>query len=164
MLKVTCDPQVSEWSHQELVLLGVVFRVTLLDGNLSGQPVRLEVHIGEAGYISNTDTAWSTMPEGGPIFRSSTQPLTAMPIDDRCCYLPIGRDKPCVYVTSTWSDTLHRPYRSNMLEKLANKLDCRWSWEGLIINLDPSHPLVFTHIPLQKTSLVTVDLDLQWDQ
>nr|CAD7441046.1 unnamed protein product [Timema bartmani] len=129
--------EVSEWSHQELVLLGVVFRVTLLDGNLSGQPVRLEFHIGEAGYISNTDTAWSMMPEGGPIFRSSTQPLTAMPIDDRCCYLPIGRDKPCVYVTSTWSDTLHRPYRSNMLEKLANKL---------------------------KTSLVTVDLDLQWDQ
>nr|CAD7406990.1 unnamed protein product [Timema cristinae] len=129
--------EVSEWSHQELMLLGVVFRVTLLDGNLSGQPVRLEVHIGEAGYISNTDTAWSMMSEGGPIFRSSTQPLTAMPIDDRFCYLPIGRDRPCVYVTSTWSDTLHRPYRSNMLEKMANKL---------------------------KTSLETVDLDLQWDQ
>ncbi|XP_027564035.1 otoferlin-like, partial [Neopelma chrysocephalum] len=97
---------------EEFFLFGAFLEATMIDRRVGDKPISFEVTIGGPGA-----------PGGGNYF-----------------HLPYLERKPCVYIRSWWQDRRRRLYNSNIMDKIADKLE-----EGLndvqeMIKTEKPHP------------------------
>lgn len=57
-------------------------------------------------------------------------------------YLPISKQKPCVYIYSNWEDRAYRLHHSNMLDTIAIMFVCQLSAQFLFITPRCDHMVI----------------------
>lgn len=124
---------------EEFLLFGCVTGLSMLDKKLVDKPVHLEISIGHCGEVSRNDESsmsseWQVVLGKGPRCHSTTPPIKPLLREnDTYCSVPFGDSKPCVFIASTWTDLRWRMFHSNVLTKIAEKL------ESGILELQCSH-------------------------
>ncbi|KAJ8009618.1 hypothetical protein DPEC_G00090770 [Dallia pectoralis] len=154
---------------EEFFLFGSFLEATMIDRKIGDKPICFEVTIGNYGNridgVSKTSTAKKKRKEGGGegdedeseliqqnssedemdddddlVYVSSTPPMKPVITDRNYFHLPYFEKKPCIYIKSWWQDQRRRLYNSNIMDKIADKLE-----EGLndvqeIIKTEKAYP------------------------
>ncbi|KAM6992481.1 otoferlin isoform 7-T7 [Tautogolabrus adspersus] len=133
----------------EFFLFGAFLEATMIDRKIGDKAISFEITIGNYGnQIDGVSKPSSTKKkkkdgdneeeeneliqnssedeadEDGDLVSVSTTPLMKPVITDRNYFhLPYFEKKPCVYVKSWWQDQRRRLYNSNMMDKIADKLE-----------------------------------------
>ncbi|KAM6954586.1 otoferlin [Aplochiton taeniatus] len=152
---------------EEFFLFGSFLEATMIDRKIGDKPISFEVTIGNYGnqidgvskplakkkkkdgggeneeeeseLIQNSSE--DEAEEDGDLVSISSTPLMKPFITDRNYFhLPYFEKKPCIYIKSWWQDQRRRLYNSNMMDKIADKLE-----EGLndvqeIIKTEKAYP------------------------
>ncbi|XP_019721107.1 otoferlin isoform X3 [Hippocampus comes] len=134
---------------EEFFLFGAFLEATMIDRKIGDKPITFEITIGNYGnQIDGTSkSSWSRKKkkdgedddedseliqnssedeadEEGDLESVSCTPLMRPVITDRNYFhLPYFEKKPCVYIKSWWQDQRRRLYNSNMMDKIADKLE-----------------------------------------
>ncbi|XP_016391542.1 otoferlin-like isoform X2 [Sinocyclocheilus rhinocerous] len=152
---------------EEFFLFGSFLEATMIDRKIGDKPISFEVTIGNYGNqidgVSKPASAKKKKEDGGEseeeeselIHNSSdeeaeddgdltsvpsTPPMKPVITDRNYFHLPYFEKKPCIYIKSWWHDQRRRLYNSNIMDKLADKLE-----EGLndvqeIIKTEKAYP------------------------
>ncbi|CAJ1078142.1 otoferlin isoform X2 [Xyrichtys novacula] len=132
----------------EFFLFGSFLEATMIDRKIGDKPISFELTIGNYGNqidgVSKPSSAKKKKKDGdeeeeneliqnssedeadeeGDVVSVSTTPLMKPVITDRNYFhLPYFDKKPCVYIKSWWQDQRRRLYNSNMMDKIADKLE-----------------------------------------
>ncbi|XP_051908879.1 otoferlin isoform X6 [Hippocampus zosterae] len=133
---------------EEFFLFGAFLEATMIDRKIGDKPISFEITIGNYGnQIDGTSKpSWSRKKKDGEnddedseLIQNSSEdeadeegglesvsctPLMRPVITDRNYFhLPYFEKKPCVYIKSWWQDQRRRLYNSNMMDKIADKLE-----------------------------------------
>ncbi|XP_054723978.1 otoferlin-like [Uloborus diversus] len=126
--------------NDEFFLFGCVLEATMIDRKIGEKPIYFEITLGNAGNLldsyrvnkrgdeddvdSGSDSGeGSFYGEASCPIQSTTPPLKPATKDRQYYYLPYGDHKPCIWVRSIWQDHRRRLYNSNVLSKIADKLE-----------------------------------------
>ncbi|XP_076874077.1 otoferlin isoform X7 [Brachyhypopomus gauderio] len=153
---------------EELFLFGAFLEATMIDRKIGDKPINFEVTIGNYGNeidgVSKSLSRRKKMRDGGgeadeeeseliqnstdeeaeddgDLVSVSSSPSMKPVITDRNYFhLPYFEKKPCIYIKSWWQDQRRRLYNSNIMDKIADKLE-----EGLndvqeIIKTEKTYP------------------------
>ncbi|XP_043544464.1 fer-1-like protein 6 isoform X2 [Chiloscyllium plagiosum] len=142
--------ETSSWSDEETVqdflLFGTIFEATMIDRKIGDRPISFEMSLGNYGNTidgvvpaSPTKRRPPEVNEGetvsllygrglGDMSQSnksmSTPEKPLLTEGNRCYYyLPFNNKKPCMYVKSHWEDQIFRLHSSNVLDKIADRLE-----------------------------------------
>ncbi|XP_042359531.1 otoferlin [Plectropomus leopardus] len=133
----------------EFFLFGSFLEATMIDRKIGDKPITFEITIGNYGNqidgVSKPSSAKKKKKDGeneeeeselihnssedeadedADLVSVSTTPLMKPVITDRNYFhLPYFEKKPCVYIKSWWQDQRRRLYNSNMMDKIADKLE-----------------------------------------
>uniref|UniRef100_A0A673I2E6 Fer-1-like protein 6 n=1 Tax=Sinocyclocheilus rhinocerous TaxID=307959 RepID=A0A673I2E6_9TELE len=151
----TVGPEINDEDMETFLLFGCVFEASMIDRRIGDRPVSLEFTIGNFGNLIDgtapppskkkledvsvttplLDTA-ATMP-----CKSTTTPERPIFGDAQRHYmhLPIGTQKPCVYIYSSWEDRAYRLHHANMLDTIALMFVCD-------VNPQPRSVLLQCHV------------------
>ncbi|XP_071147847.1 otoferlin-like isoform X5 [Mytilus edulis] len=143
-------PENAVGKPEEFFLYGCVIESTMIDKKYADKPVHFEISIGNAGNTldgynpptkkkrsdsssEETDSDESadedqplvsnTVPSEQPKWHSTTPPLRPNSRDKFYYNLPYYEDKPCVYVKQVFEDHRRRMYNTNIIDKIAEKLE-----------------------------------------
>ncbi|XP_015464224.3 otoferlin isoform X1 [Astyanax mexicanus] len=153
---------------EEFFLFGSFLEATMVDRRIGDKPINFEVTIGNYGnqldgvskpvsgkkkkregggesdeeeseLIQNSSDE-ETEDDGDLVSVSSTPPMKPVITDRNYFHLPYFEKKPCIYIKSWWQDQRRRLYNSNIMDKIADKLE-----EGLndvqeIIKTEKAYP------------------------
>ncbi|XP_067338563.1 otoferlin isoform X14 [Channa argus] len=134
---------------EEFFLFGSFLEATMIDRKIGDKAISFEITIGNYGnQIDGVSKPSSTKKkkkdseseqeeneliqnssedeadEDGDLVSVSSTPLMKPFITDRNYFhLPYFEKKPCVYIKSWWQDQRRRLYNSNMMDKIADKLE-----------------------------------------
>uniref|UniRef100_A0AAY4D3E6 Otoferlin n=1 Tax=Denticeps clupeoides TaxID=299321 RepID=A0AAY4D3E6_9TELE len=136
---------------EEFFLFGAFLEATMIDRKIGDKPISFEVTIGnygnqldgvskptgakkkkkEGGTESEEDeseliqnSSDEEVEEDGDLVSVSSTPLLKPVITDRNYFhLPYFEKKPCIYIKSWWQDQRRRLYNSNIMDKIADKLE-----------------------------------------
>ncbi|XP_024146502.1 otoferlin isoform X11 [Oryzias melastigma] len=134
---------------EEFFLFGSFLEATMVDRKIGDKPITFEITIGNYGNqidgVSKSAAAKKKKKDGesedeenelilnssedegeedGDLVSVSTTPLMRPVITDRNYFhLPYFEKKPCVYIKSWWQDQRRRLYNSNIMDKIADKLE-----------------------------------------
>uniref|UniRef100_A0A3P9KTT7 Otoferlin n=1 Tax=Oryzias latipes TaxID=8090 RepID=A0A3P9KTT7_ORYLA len=134
---------------EEFFLFGSFLEATMVDRKIGDKPITFEITIGNYGNqidgVSKSPAAKKKKKDGeneedenelilnssedeaeeeGDLVSVSTTPLMKPVITDRNYFhLPYFEKKPCVYIKSWWQDQRRRLYNSNIMDKIADKLE-----------------------------------------
>ncbi|XP_037837554.1 otoferlin isoform X4 [Kryptolebias marmoratus] len=134
---------------EEFFLFGSFLEATMIDRKIGDKPISFEITIGNYGNqidgVSKSSTAKKKKKDGeneeeeNELIQnssedeadeesdltsvSSTPPLKPFITDRNYFHLPYFEKKPCVYIKSWWQDQRRRLYNSNMMDKIADKLE-----------------------------------------
>uniref|UniRef100_A0A4W5JSS2 Otoferlin n=1 Tax=Hucho hucho TaxID=62062 RepID=A0A4W5JSS2_9TELE len=114
------------WKIEEFFLFGSFLEATMIDRKIGDKPISFEVTIGKyytQGYTQLKGCLILLVPNFRNYF-----------------HLPYFEKKPCIYIKSWWQDQRRRLYNSNIMDKIADKLE-----EGLndvqeIIKTETAYP------------------------
>lgn len=152
---------------EQFFLFGSFLEATMIDRKIGDKPISFEVTIGNYGNqidgVSKPASAKKKKEGGGEseeeeselIHNSSdeeadddgdllsvpsTPPMKPVITDRNYFHLPYFEKKPCIYIKSWWQDQRRRLYNSNIMDKIADKLE-----EGLndvqeIIKTEKAYP------------------------
>uniref|UniRef100_A0A8C9S2Z7 Otoferlin n=1 Tax=Scleropages formosus TaxID=113540 RepID=A0A8C9S2Z7_SCLFO len=167
-VQVEAMPNISETAigkMEEFFLFGSFLEATMIDRKIGDKQISFEVTIGNYGNQTdgvNKPSSMTKKKEGGEsddeseliqnssedegeeegdLVSVSSTPLMKPVITDRNYFhLPYFSKKPCIYIKSWWQDHRRRLYNSNIMDKIADKLE-----EGLndvqeIIKTEKPHP------------------------
>uniref|UniRef100_A0A8C0YKI6 Fer-1 like family member 6 n=1 Tax=Cyprinus carpio carpio TaxID=630221 RepID=A0A8C0YKI6_CYPCA len=140
VMPVEPPQKINDEDMETFLLFGCVFEASMIDRRIGDRPVSLEFTIGNFGNLIDgtapppskkkledvsvttplLDTA-ATMP-----CKSTTTPERPLFGDAQRHYmhLPIGTQKPCVYIYSSWEDRAYRLHHANMLDTIALMFVC----------------------------------------
>ncbi|XP_051264413.1 otoferlin isoform X6 [Dicentrarchus labrax] len=133
----------------EFFLFGSFLEATMIDRKIGDKAISFEITIGNYGNqidgVSKPSSAKKKKKDGeseeeeneliqnssedeadedGDLVSVSSTPLMKPVITDRNYFhLPYFEKKPCVYIKSWWQDQRRRLYNSNMMDKIADKLE-----------------------------------------
>ncbi|KAL1268112.1 hypothetical protein QQF64_033475 [Cirrhinus molitorella] len=135
VMPVEPPQKISDEDMETFLLFGCVFEASMIDRRIGDKPITLEFTIGNFGNLIDgtapppskkkledvsvttplLETA-ATMP-----CKSTTTPERPLFGDAQRHYmhLPIGAQKPCVYIYSSWEDRAYRLHHANMLDTIA---------------------------------------------
>ncbi|XP_078029979.1 otoferlin isoform X16 [Epinephelus lanceolatus] len=134
---------------EEFFLFGSFLEATMIDRKIGDKPISFEITIGNYGNqidgVSKPSSAKKKKKDGeteeeeselihnssedeadedADLVSVSSTPLMKPVITDRNYFhLPYFEKKPCVYIKSWWQDQRRRLYNSNMMDKIADKLE-----------------------------------------
>ncbi|XP_047244489.1 otoferlin isoform X10 [Girardinichthys multiradiatus] len=134
---------------EEFFLFGSFLEATMIDRKIGDKPINFEITIGNYGNqidgVSKSSSVKKKKKEGeneeeeneliqnssededeedGDLTSvSSTPPMKPFTTDRNYFHLPYFEKKPCVYIKSWWQDQRRRLYNSNMMDKIADKLE-----------------------------------------
>ncbi|XP_071335504.1 otoferlin isoform X5 [Trachinotus anak] len=134
---------------EEFFLFGSFLEATMIDRKIGDKAISFEITIGNYGNqidgVSKPSSAKKKKKDGeneeeeseliqnssedeadedGDLVSVSSTPLMKPVITDRNYFhLPYFEKKPCVYIKSWWQDQRRRLYNSNMMDKIADKLE-----------------------------------------
>uniref|UniRef100_A0A668ACE1 Otoferlin n=1 Tax=Myripristis murdjan TaxID=586833 RepID=A0A668ACE1_9TELE len=134
---------------EEFFLFGSFLEATMIDRKIGDKAINFEVTIGNYGNqidgVSKPSSAKKKKKDGegeeeeseliqnssedeadedGDLVSVSSTPLMKPVITDRNYFhLPYFEKKPCIYIKSWWQDQRRRLYNSNMMDKIADKLE-----------------------------------------
>ncbi|KDR12334.1 otoferlin-like [Zootermopsis nevadensis] len=121
------------WKTEELILVGVVWEVSMLDKKIKYKPIHVEISLGNVGNMlyDGQQSAVEPIPDMPeevhdevPKIQNMTSPQKPeMVKGGSYCSVGFGNEKPCVYVHATCPDTKHRMYHSNFLNQLTSMLN-----------------------------------------
>ncbi|KTF87287.1 hypothetical protein cypCar_00015917, partial [Cyprinus carpio] len=139
VMPVEPPQKINDEDMETFLLFGCVSEASMIDRRISDRPISLEFTIGNFGNLIDgtaqptskkkhedvsvttplLDTA-ATMP-----CKSTTTPERPLFGDAQRHYmhLPIGAQKPCVYVYSSWEDRAYRLHHANMLDTIAQMFE-----------------------------------------
>ncbi|XP_062323001.1 LOW QUALITY PROTEIN: otoferlin [Osmerus eperlanus] len=153
---------------EEFFLFGAFLEATMIDRKIGDKPISFEVTIGNYGnqidgvskpslkkkkregggendeeeseLIQNSSEEDEADEEGDLVSVSSTPLMKPVITDRNYFHLPYFEKKPCIYIKSWWQDQRRRLYNSNIMDKIADKLE-----EGLndvqeIIKTEKAYP------------------------
>ncbi|KAG7196910.1 hypothetical protein KM043_000181 [Ampulex compressa] len=126
--------------NEEFFLFATIMDATMIDKKLGDKPMYFEISIGNAGNALDGHNESSKMFDSGSkggtsgeeeelqevlsgSWQSTTPPSKPMTHDKTYYYLPYWDDKPCLHVRSIWPDYRRRMYNSNVIGKIADKLE-----------------------------------------
>uniref|UniRef100_A0A3Q0RNW6 Otoferlin n=1 Tax=Amphilophus citrinellus TaxID=61819 RepID=A0A3Q0RNW6_AMPCI len=133
---------------EEFFLFGSFLEATMIDRKIGDKPISFEITIGNYGnqidgvskplskkkkkdgddeeeeseLIQNSSEDEADE-DGDLVSVSSTPPMKPVITDRNYFHLPYFEKKPCVYIRSWWQDQRRRLYNSNMMDKIADKLE-----------------------------------------
>uniref|UniRef100_H2Z082 C2 domain-containing protein n=1 Tax=Ciona savignyi TaxID=51511 RepID=H2Z082_CIOSA len=131
----------------EFFLFGSFLEANMIDRTMADKPVTFEVTIGNFGNdidganlsrkkrmsdgsedsLEDTDDESQSLLKGSvtddPTIRPLTPPTRPLTSDKYYYHMPFFENKPCVYLTSYWHDHKRRLYNSNIMHRVADKLD-----------------------------------------
>ncbi|XP_033931919.1 otoferlin isoform X3 [Pseudochaenichthys georgianus] len=134
----------------EFFLFGSFLEATMIDRKIGDKPISFEITIGNYGNqidgVSKPSSAKKRKKKDGEseeeeneliqnssedeadedadlVSVSSTPPMRPVITDRNYFHLPYFDKKPCVYIKSWWQDQRRRLYNSNMMDKIADKLE-----------------------------------------
>ncbi|XP_071050803.1 otoferlin-like [Onthophagus taurus] len=120
--------------NEEFFLFSTILSASMIDKKLADKPVYFEVTIGNAGNAidgnneskmnksdSDSDELESIITDAS--WQSTTTPTKPMTHDKIYYFLPYWDNKPCMHVRSVWPDHRRRMYNSNIISKIADKLE-----------------------------------------
>ncbi|XP_028294964.1 otoferlin isoform X12 [Gouania willdenowi] len=134
---------------EEFFLFGSFLEATMIDRKIGDKPITFEITIGNYGNqidgVSKPSAGKKKKKDGeneeeeseliqnssedeadedAELVSVSSTPLMKPVITDRNYFhLPYFEKKPCVYIKSWWQDQRRRLYNSNMMDKIADKLE-----------------------------------------
>nr|XP_055041938.1 otoferlin isoform X4 [Misgurnus anguillicaudatus] len=135
---------------EEFFLFGSFLEATMIDRKIGDKPISFEVTIGNYGNqidgVSKPTSVKKKKDGGGDneeeeselIHNSSdedaeddgdltsvpsTPPMKPVITDRNYFHLPYFEKKPCIYIKSWWQDQRRRLYNSNIMDKIADKLE-----------------------------------------
>ncbi|XP_065112871.1 otoferlin isoform X4 [Paramisgurnus dabryanus] len=135
---------------EEFFLFGSFLEATMIDRKIGDKPISFEVTIGNYGNqidgVSKPTSVKKKKDGGGEneeeeselIHNSSdedaeddgdltsvpsTPPMKPVITDRNYFHLPYFEKKPCIYIKSWWQDQRRRLYNSNIMDKIADKLE-----------------------------------------
>ncbi|XP_034756060.1 otoferlin isoform X14 [Etheostoma cragini] len=133
----------------EFFLFGSFLEATMIDRKIGDKAISFEITIGnygnqidgvskplsakkkkkdgeneeeESDLIQNSSEDEADE-DGDLVSVSSTPPMKPVITDRNYFHLPYFEKKPCVYIKSWWQDQRRRLYNSNMMDKIADKLE-----------------------------------------
>ncbi|XP_039638192.1 otoferlin isoform X3 [Perca fluviatilis] len=133
----------------EFFLFGSFLEATMIDRKIGDKAINFEITIGnygnqidgvskplsakkkkndgeneeeESDLIQNSSEDEADE-DGDLVSVSSTPPMKPVITDRNYFHLPYFEKKPCVYIKSWWQDQRRRLYNSNMMDKIADKLE-----------------------------------------
>ncbi|KAL3979689.1 centrosomal protein [Sarotherodon galilaeus] len=133
---------------EEFFLFGSFLEATMIDRKIGDKPISFEITIGNYGnqidgvskpsskkkkkdgeneeeeseLIQNSSEDEADE-DGDLVSVSSTPPMKPVITDRNYFHLPYFEKKPCIYIKSWWQDQRRRLYNSNMMDKIADKLE-----------------------------------------
>uniref|UniRef100_A0A8C6TZ59 Otoferlin a n=1 Tax=Neogobius melanostomus TaxID=47308 RepID=A0A8C6TZ59_9GOBI len=142
-------PELATGKVDEFFLFGAFLEATMIDRKIGDKPIRFEITIGNYGNqidgISSRSSSKKKKKDGESeeeeneliqnssdeepeeerdLASVSTTPAMKPVVTDRNYFhLPYFEKKPCVYIKSWWQDQRRRLYNSNMMDKIADKLE-----------------------------------------
>ncbi|KRT84296.1 C2 domain containing protein [Oryctes borbonicus] len=109
---------------------------SMIDKKLADKPVYFELSVGNAGnaidgnneskkdaYNESDSDELESVVSDSISWQSTTTPTKPMTHDRIYYFLPYWDNKPCMHVRSVWPDHRRRMYNSNIIAKLADKLE-----------------------------------------
>ncbi|XP_078483992.1 otoferlin isoform X2 [Ciona intestinalis] len=134
---------------EEFFLFGSFLEANMIDRTMADKPVTFEVTIGNYGNdidganlsqkrrrsdgndsddsLEDSDDESQSLLKGSmsddPNIRPLTLPVKPLTHDKYYYHMPFFEQKPCVYLTSYWHDHKRRLYNSNIMHRIADKLD-----------------------------------------
>ncbi|CAD6221881.1 GSCOCG00005218001-RA-CDS [Cotesia congregata] len=113
------------------LLVGIVYGANMIDrSRFMRKPISFEITIGNVGsniFPSKMETydqlSKQVILDKRPAFVSSTAPRLTATTDGKFNYLPLGSNKPCMYVKSWWPNLEWRVSNTNSLSYIANFLE-----------------------------------------
>ncbi|XP_058234536.1 otoferlin isoform X1 [Hemibagrus wyckioides] len=142
---------VSEFSTgkvEEFFLFGSFLEATMIDRKIGDKPINFEVTIGNYGNqidgvskpvkkkkkgkgdgddeeseLIHNSSDEEAEEDGELASVSSTPPMKPVITDSNYFHLPYFEKKPCIYIKSWWQDHRRRFYNSNIMDKIADKLE-----------------------------------------
>ncbi|XP_061482497.1 otoferlin isoform X2 [Rhineura floridana] len=151
---------------EEFFLFGSFLEATMIDRKNGDKPINFEVTIGNYGneidgmskpifrkrkdgggdggeeesQLLENESDEEGTDDGEFVPVSSTPPMRPLITDRNYFHLPYFDKKPCIYIKSWWQDQRRRLYNSNIMDKIADKLE-----EGLndvheMIKTEKPHP------------------------
>ncbi|KAI4905566.1 hypothetical protein NFI96_024021, partial [Prochilodus magdalenae] len=136
---------------EEFFLFGSFLEATMVDRKIGDKPINFEVTIGNYGNqldgVSKPVAGKKKKKEGGGesdeeeseliqnssdeeaeddgdlVSVSSSPPMKPVITDRNYFHLPYFEKKPCIYIKSWWQDQRRRLYNSNIMDKIADKLE-----------------------------------------
>ncbi|KAI4500926.1 hypothetical protein M0802_004137 [Mischocyttarus mexicanus] len=124
--------------NEEFFLFATIMDSTMIDKKLCDKPMYFEISIGNAGNALDGHNESSKICEmkGGTngeeeelqevvsgSWQSTTPASKPMTHDKTYYFLPYWDDKPCLHVRSIWPDYRRRMYNSNIIGKIADRLE-----------------------------------------
>uniref|UniRef100_A0A8C2HKE8 Otoferlin a n=1 Tax=Cyprinus carpio TaxID=7962 RepID=A0A8C2HKE8_CYPCA len=146
----TVTPLSATGKMEEFFLFGSFLEATMIDRKIGDKAISFEVTIGNYGNqidgVSKSASAKKKKEGGGEseeeetelIHNSSdeeaeddgdltsvpsTPPMKPVITDRNYFHLPYFEKKPCIYIKSWWQDQRRRLYNSNIMDKIADKLE-----------------------------------------
>uniref|UniRef100_A0A673XMC9 Otoferlin n=1 Tax=Salmo trutta TaxID=8032 RepID=A0A673XMC9_SALTR len=134
---------------EEFFLFGSFLEATMIDRKIGDKPISFEVTIGKLNYhydeeeselIQQNSSEDEADDDGDLVSVSSTPPMKPVITDRNYFHLPYFEKKPCIYIKSWWQDQRRRLYNSNIMDKIADKME-----EGLndvqeVIKTEKAYP------------------------
>uniref|UniRef100_A0A672P5K8 C2 domain-containing protein n=1 Tax=Sinocyclocheilus grahami TaxID=75366 RepID=A0A672P5K8_SINGR len=146
--EVQIEPVSNMSEMEEFFLFGSFLEATMIDRKIGDKPISFEATIGNYGNqidgVSKPASAKKKKEEaeddGDLTSVPSTPPMKPVITDRNYFHLPYFEKKPCIYIKSWWQDQRRRLYNSNIMDKIADKLE-----EGLndvqeIIKTEKAYP------------------------
>ncbi|XP_053469548.1 otoferlin isoform X2 [Ictalurus furcatus] len=140
--------EISAGKVEEFFLFGSFLEATMIDRKIGDKPINFEVTIGNYGNqidgvskpvikkkrgkgqgedeeseLIHNSSDEEAEEDSDLASVSSTPPMKPMVTDSNYFHLPYFEKKPCIYIKSWWQDHRRRFYNSNIMDKIADKLE-----------------------------------------
>ncbi|XP_053394701.1 otoferlin-like isoform X1 [Mercenaria mercenaria] len=137
-------PENATGRYEEYFLFGCILEASMIERKIGDKPVHFEMSVGNAGNVldgynpptkrdsssdetseeeDHEDHPDGSRPADAPKWHSTTPPLKPTTRDKVYYHLPFYEEKPCLYVREMFEDHRRRMYNTNILEKIAEKLE-----------------------------------------
>ncbi|XP_066141603.1 otoferlin-like isoform X2 [Euwallacea fornicatus] len=121
--------------NEEFFLFATILDASMIDKKLGDKPVYFEISMANAGnaidgqnmsakeYYDGDSDELETVTSDSSFWQSTTSPTKPMTHDKIYYFLPYWDNKPCLHIRSSWPDYRRRMYNSNIIGKIADKLE-----------------------------------------
>ncbi|KAK3919848.1 Otoferlin, partial [Frankliniella fusca] len=120
--------------NEEFFLFATILDASMIDKKLGDKPMYFELSIGNAGntldgHNESAQEYRDAEEEDAPevvtesSWQSTTTAIKPMTHDRLYYFLPYWDDKPCMHVRSVWPDLRRRMYNSNVVARVADRLE-----------------------------------------